>query len=338
MALDYKQISTYFSSIAYHHEQISSFGIGDLKQLTNDVITKQTPQYPRMYVVPENVVLNQNQIHYNYNIVIMDQLNSTLSNQKEVLSDTLAIAMDIWTIFYQSYTAESGDFSQIIVGDWQQTIQPWIENFETILAGWTLQISLVAPFDYSKCGLPMDPDFNFVQDAQFTTYNQIVTDFQTFANDHEQVRSFGFGDVEQLTNDVLTQVEPLYPRLYMVPQSTSLQQNVMVMTWQVIVADRLNSTLSNQQDVLNDTLEICKDLFAKAYLSDYSVQWDAQVTPWLEQTETILAGWSMLLNVQQKFDFNRCTLPVSSFVTSTGLTWDQITEMWQNKSNQWNQN
>ena len=152
MALDYKQISTYFSSIAYHHEQISSFGIGDLKQLTNDVITKQTPQYPRMYVVPENVVLNQNQIHYNYNIVIMDQLNSTLSNQKEVLSDTLAIAMDIWTIFYQSYTAESGDFSQIIVGDWQQTIQPWIENFETILAGWTLPVSythLTLPTIYS---------------------------------------------------------------------------------------------------------------------------------------------------------------------------------------------
>lgn len=335
MALDYKQISTYFSSIAYHHEQIKSFGIGDLKQLTNDVITKVEPQYPRMYVVPENVILNQNQIHYNYNIIIMDKLNSNLSNQKEVLSDTLAISMDIWTIFYQSYTSQSGDFSKIIVGDWQQNIQPWIENFETILAGWTLQISMSAPFDYSKCNLPMSPDFNFVQDNQFTTYDQIVTDFQTFANDHEQIRSFGFGDVEQLTNDVITQVEPHYPRLYMVPQSTSLQQNMMVITYQVIVADRLDITLSNQQDVLNDTLEICKDLFAKAYLSDYSVQWDAQVIPWLEQTETILAGWSMTLNVQQKFDFNRCTLPVTSFTSISNFTWEQLMELWKNVNKEW---
>jgi hypothetical protein len=333
MNINYKQILTYFSSIAYHHEQIRSFGFGDLTQCTNDIQTKQEPRYTRMYVVPSNVTFNENQIQYGFNIIIMDKVEDDLSNLEEVMSDTLEICTDVWTIFWQSYTQESGDFSDIIVGDWEPSIEPFTERFETILGGWTLQIKMTAPFDYNSCNLPIQDDFSFPQDESYSSYLQILEDWKGFADAHEQINSFGFGDVEQLVNNILTKKEPLYPRIYFIPNATKLNVSHFHITFQVIVCDIVDDDLSNQQDVLSDTLEICKDLYAKAYLSDYEVDWNANVSPWLERTETILAGWTLTMSITQKFDYNRCVLPTTSFVDN--LTWEEVAELWKNVDRDW---
>ena len=330
--LNYKQILTFFSSIAYHNPQIKSFGFGDLKQCTNDIITKQEPKYQRMYVVPAQVTLNQNHIHYNFNVIIMDKVEDDLSNLEEVMSDTMETAKDIWTIFYQSYTAAQGDFAWIIQGDWDPELVPFTERFETILGGWTLQISMSAPFDYNSCVVP--DTFTFPQDESFSSYYQIISDWRNFANDHAQIRSFGFGDIEQLTNDITTKVEPKYPRLYFVPNNTRLSPNHMHITWQVIICDKIEDDLSNQQDVLSDTLEIAKDFFSRAYLSDYDADWDSSLEPWLERTETVLGGWSMIISIQQKFDYNRCVLPELPFII-TAYTWEELDKLWKDVNTSW---
>ena len=330
--LNYKQILTFFSSIAYHNPQIKSFGFGDLTQCTNDITTKKEPQYQRMYVVPSQVTLNQNEIHYNFNVIFMDKVEDDLSNLEDVMSDTMETAKDIWTIFYQSYTAAQGDFSWIIQAEWEPNLVPFQERFETVLGGWTLQISMVAPFDYNSCVVP--DTFSFPQDESFSSYYQIISDWRSFANGHAQIRSFGFGDYTQLTNDITTKKEPLYPRLYFVPDNTRLSPNHMHVTWKVICADRIEDDLSNQQDVLSDTLEIMKDLFSYAYLSDYDADWGSTLEPWLEETETILGGWTMTFSIQQKFDYNRCVLPELPFVIDN-YTWEELNELWKNVSTTW---
>jgi hypothetical protein len=331
--ITYKQILTYFSSIAYHHEQIKSFGFGDIEQCTNDIITKQEPKYTRMYIVPDGVEFNQNHIHYNFSVIIMDKVEDDLSNLEDVMSDTLEIVMDVWTIFYQSYTAEQGDFSKIIVGDWDPDTHPFVERFETILGGWTLHIKMSAPFDYNRCDLPIVDNYGFPQDESYSSYKQILVDWQRFAQAHEQVRSYGFGPMEQLTVDRITKVEPKYPRLYFVPNTTRLNTSHMHVTWNVIICDKINNDLTNLQDVLSDTLEIAKDFFSKAYLSDYDAEFDATLEPWLERTETILGGWTLPLSIQQKFDYNRCVLPVTSFVS--GLTWEEVQNLWITEAQKW---
>lgn len=332
--LDYKQLLTYFSSIAYHHQQIRSFGFGDIKQLTNDISTKQEPKYPRMYVIPETVEFNQNHIHYNFAILVYDKLEEDESNMEEVLSDTMAIQMDIWTIFWQSYTAAQGNFSKIIVGDWEPDIHPFVERFETTLAGWTMHIKMSAPFDYNSCVVPIEQGYDFPQDESYSSYFQILEDWKTFADKHLQINSYGFGPLEQLTVDRYTKVEPLYPRIYFVPERTKFNPNHMHITWKVIICDKIEEDYSNQQDVLSDTLEIAKDFYSKAYLSDYEVDWDAFLEPWLEETESTLAGWTLTVSVTQKFDYNRCVLPVDPFIIS-GLTWAEISELWKNVQTEW---
>jgi hypothetical protein len=76
-----------------------------------------------------------------------------------------------------------------------------------------------------------------------------------------------------------------------------------------------------------------KDFYAKTYLSDYEVLWNASLNPILQDTQTELGGWSLIVTIQQKFDYNRCVLPVSSF--SPGLTWEEVDRLWKNVKEQW---
>jgi hypothetical protein len=298
-----------------------------------DVNTKQEPRYTRMYIVPETVQFNENEIAYNFAVVIMDKVEDDLSNLSEVLSDTLETTKDVWTVFWQSYQAQYGDFSDIIIGDWEPDVNAFTERFDSVVAGWTMHIRMVAPFDYNSCNLPIQTGFTFPQDESFSAYQQILNDWQEFADFHEQINSYGFGDATELTMDVITKKEPLYPRLYFIPNTTKFSPNHMHITFTVIICDKVEDDLSNQQDVLSDTLEIAKDLYAKGYLSDYDLEWGATLSPWLERADAVLGGWTFEINIQQKFDYNRCVLPLTSF--GQGITWEELAELWRLEAQRW---
>lgn len=332
MMTNYKQIIQDLSGMAYYHPQINSFGYGDITQITMDIETKQEPVYTKMYVVPGNVTLSENRLLYDFSIIILDQVNDDYTNQRDVMSDTLEIAKDIFTLIYQSYTAEYGDFSLFYTPEWGPNVTPFLERFETILGGWTLNIQLEQPFDYDSCVLPITSGFTLPQSVNLVNYKQVIEDLEDFANNHEQINSFGYGDLTQLTMDVLTKQEPVYTRLYLLPGDTFLNQNELAYNFQIIVADQLNSDYSNQRDVMSDTLEIMKDVMAQFYLSEYEAVWPASVQPFLEEYETILAGWVMNIQLTQPFDYNRCVLPERPFVNKK---WYELAELWNEISKDW---
>jgi hypothetical protein len=90
----------------------------------------------------------------------MDKINQDYSNQSEVMSDTLLILEDVFTILYQSYTQQYGNFTLDYEPQFGANVQPFLERFETILAGWTMTINIVQLHDYNRCVLPED-DFFF---------------------------------------------------------------------------------------------------------------------------------------------------------------------------------
>jgi hypothetical protein len=332
-SINYKQILADLGSIAYHHPQINSYGFGDLAQCTNDLQTKQEPKYTRMYVVPGQVRLNENHLVYDFSIIIMDRVDEDQSNQSEVMSDTLRTVMDIWTILLQSYTAQQGDFSWYLVVNEGPDVLPFLERFETTLGGWTLNVSFQVAFNYDSCTPPVLNNFQFPEDQQYNSYKYILDEFEQFADLHQQVNSYGFGDVQQLTNDIITKQEPEYPRMYVLPDSTHIKAGHIFIGWKVYFVDKLNNDISNFPDVLSDQLEIVKDFFAKLYLSDFEAGWDASVQPFYEKTETILAGWILDFHFIQKYDYDRCVLPETNF--SPNLTWEEVNELWRKVKEQW---
>lgn len=329
---NYKQIIQDLSGMAYYHPQINSFGFGDITQITMDIETKQEPTYTKMYVVPGNVRLDENRLLYDFSIIILDQINADYSNQRDVMSDTLEIAKDIFTIIYQSYTPESGDFSLFYTPEWGPNVTPFLEAYETILGGWTTNITLEQPFDYNSCVLPIMSGFTLPTSVNLVNYKQIIEDLEDFANNHEQINSYGYGDLTQLTMDVQSEQEPEYTRMYVIPGDVILAQNELIYNFQIIVTDRLNEDYSNQRDVLSDTLEITKDIMTTLYLSEYESVWPASVEPFLENYETILTGWIMNIQLTQPFDYDRCVLPERPFVNKK---WYELAELWNNISRDW---
>ena len=329
--VNYKQLIQDLSGMAYYHPQINSFGFGDITQITMDVETQKEPVYTKMYVIPGDVILAQNVLQYNLSIIILDRINDDYSNQKDVMSDTLEICKDIFTIMYQSYTASFGNFSNDYTPNWGPPCIPFLERFETILGGWTLNVTIEQPFDYNYCVLPIT-GLTLPNEVYFVTYKQILTDLENIANSHRQINSYGFGDLKQLTMDVQTKVEPLYTRMYVIPSNTTLDQNELTYNFQIIITDRLKPDYSNQRDVMSDTLEICKDIFTRLYLSSYQAVWNASVSPFLENYETILAGWTMNITITQPFDYNRCELPERPFVNKR---WFELAELWNEISRDW---
>ena len=332
MITNYKQIIQDLSGIAYNHPQINSFGYGDITQITMDIETKREPVYTKMYVVPGQTVFNQNRIDYNFSIIILDRIEDDYSNQKDVMSDTLEICKDLFTILYQSYTSDFGGFSIYYEPLWGPNVSPFLERFETILGGWTLNITLEQPFDYNYCVLPI-VDLNLPASTNLVTYKQVIEDLEEIADKHLQINSFGFGDITQLTMNIETEKEPLYTRMYVIPTDTILNRNELTYNFQIIIADRLEDDYSNQRDVMNDTLEICKDVFTVLYLSEYESVWGATCEPFLENYETVLAGWTMNLTITQPFDYNRCVLPERPFIPNR--RWFELSELWNNISQNW---
>jgi hypothetical protein len=332
MITNYKQIIQDLSGIAYNHPQINSFGYGDITQITMDIETKREPVYTKMYVVPGQTVFNQNRIDYNFSIIILDRIEDDYSNQKDVMSDTLEICKDLFTILYQSYTSDFGGFSIYYEPLWGPNVSPFLERFETILGGWTLNITLEQPFDYNYCVLPI-VDLNLPASTNLVTYKQVIEDLEEIADKHLQINSFGFGDITQLTMNIETEKEPLYTRMYVIPTDTILNRNELTYNFQIIIADRLEDDYSNQRDVMNDTLEICKDVFTVLYLSEYESVWGATCEPFLERFETVLAGWTLNLTITQPFDYNRCVLPERPFIPNR--RWFELSELWNNISQNW---
>lgn len=329
---NFKQIIQDISGMAYYHPQLNSFGFGSIDQITMDVETAQEPEYMKCYVVPGQVQLAQNRLLYSFSVIILDRIEDDYSNQQDVMNDTLEVAKDMFTIMYQSYTSEQGNFSWYYEPIFGPNVTPFLEKFETVLGGWTLNVTLEQPFDYNSCVLPFS-GLSLPTSVNYVNYKQILSDLQNIGNTHLQINSFGFGSMDQLTMDISTEQEPNYPKMYVSPRDTTLNRNELVINFDIVVVDKLNIDNSNQRDVLNDMLEICKDIYTVLYLSEYETNWDAICYPIIEEYETVLAGWRLELQITQPHDYNRCDLPELPFLEN--YRWSELAKLWKNVTTDW---
>jgi hypothetical protein len=59
-------------------------------------------------------------------------------------------------------------------------VEPFLERFETILAGWTLNLTITQPFDYNRCELPELP-------FTHSTWAELAELWNTISQDWENV-------------------------------------------------------------------------------------------------------------------------------------------------------
>lgn len=148
------------------------------------------------------------------------------------------------------------------------------------------------------------------------TRNQIKKIFEDFANSHQQINTFGYG--EEFEQQAVEGV--VYPLLWIVPTPYQINKMDCNYSYRCIVVDRVHKDQSNQIEVESDTDLIIKDLIS--YLDKYGrtnhlvLQDSFILTPTFEKWADEVSGWFTDIILIDTFDYSSCALPLADTIPS----------------------
>lgn len=145
------------------------------------------------------------------------------------------------------------------------------------------------------------------------TLNQIIAQITDIGEAHQQLDSVGVG-----TTAELQALERAYPLLWIDYQSTDTDTAYLTNSIRLIVADRVitgeegDDNAGMEQEVLSDSLSILVDIisyFVQQHNEEYVVERVNNLIPFTEDWNDRVAGHSVILQIRQFQDWNKCQIP-----------------------------
>jgi len=172
----YNNVVNTLLRLGEYHEQISTTSVGDIF----DINLEKMQKFPLLHINPTSVTTGESQLTYNFQIFIMDmvsekenwtlnnasanfpKLYKTLSNEQDVLNETLQIATDFIGMLrhseQQSLAGTNDINAPIYFTQDQFTIEPFSERFDNLCCGWTFTIGVLVQNDFQTCTIPVTSD------------------------------------------------------------------------------------------------------------------------------------------------------------------------------------
>ena len=169
----YNNVVNTLLRLGEYHDQISTTSVGDIF----DINLEKMQKFPLLHINPTSVVTGDSQLTYNFQIFIMDmvsekedwtknnasaefpKLYKTLSNEQDVLNETLQIATDFIGMLrhseQQSLAGTNDINAPIYFTQDQFTIEPFSERFDNLCCGWTFTIGVLVQNDFQTCIIPV---------------------------------------------------------------------------------------------------------------------------------------------------------------------------------------
>ena len=170
------------------------------------------------------------------------------------------------------------------------------------------------------------------------TYNNVVNTLARLANYHEQISTVSVGDIWQVD----LEKETKFVLLHINPVSVTTGESELIYNFQIFIMDmvsekddweaeqqeqnaKLVDTKTNEQEVFNQTLEICTDFIGMlrhssrqslSSVSDidvpvYFTQDQFTIEPFQERFDNLCCGWVFQIGVKVMNDFDTCNIPVA---------------------------
>ena len=140
------------------HHNINTTTSGDIF----DIDLMKNTLYPLMHLNPINVTTGRVGLTYNFQIFIMDLVDTDNANEEEVYSDVLQTCVDIISIFRNSkWQAQlSLDINTpVYFAEGDYTLEPFTERFDQELTGWVFTIGILVENNFQTCNIPMEDVF-----------------------------------------------------------------------------------------------------------------------------------------------------------------------------------
>jgi hypothetical protein len=172
------------------------------------------------------------------------------------------------------------------------------------------------------------------------TYNNVVNTILRLGEYHEQISTTSVGDIFDINLEKMQK----FPLLHINPTSVTTGDSQLVYNFQIFIMDmvsekenwtlnnasanfpKLYKTLSNEQDVYNETLQICTDFIGMLRHSEqqslagtndinapiYFTQDQFTIEPFSERFDNLCCGWTFTMGVLVQNNFQSCIIPVTS--------------------------
>ena len=170
------------------------------------------------------------------------------------------------------------------------------------------------------------------------TYNNVVNTLLKMGENHEQIYTTSVGDIWSI--DLAKQTK--FPLLHLNPTTVTTGDSTLTYNVQIFIMDmvdekadwtlnnasanfsKLYKTLGNEQDVFNETLQICTDFIGMLRHSTqqstngdinnavYFTDDQFSIEPFQERFDNLCCGWVFNLGVLVQNDFQTCEIPVTT--------------------------
>jgi len=171
------------------------------------------------------------------------------------------------------------------------------------------------------------------------TYNNVVNTLLRLGEYHEQISTTSVGDIYDINLEKMEK----FPLMHINPTSVTTGDSQLTYNFQIFVMDmvseksdwqtkqhaaltKLVNTKNNEQEVFNQTLEICTDLIGMLRHSSrqsiegvndinepiYFTQDQFTIEPFQERFDNLCCGYVFNLGVLVQNDFQTCNIPVTT--------------------------
>ena len=143
-----------------------------------------------------------------------------------------------------------------------------------------------------------------------STINQIVTQLEAIATNHEQINTFGFGQMPEFGKSTPI----VYPVMWVVQLPSSINGNDLVLKYQFLFADLVHKDLSNETEVSSDQMLTALDVIGQLQHPDYEWFYDSQsdLQPVYAKLDDEITGWEITCSLTINSPYNRCAIPFST--------------------------
>lgn len=154
-----------------------------------------------------------------------------------------------------------------------------------------------------------------------TTYGVLCKMLQDLCLSNMAIKTVRIGPVSSIempySDDEVTQNSYKYPAVHFVPMSADMNGRSTIFEFSMIVMDLAKDNLGLDNTVHSETLEISRDLMSKFILTDwtqfrYNLELPATATPFIENFQNSVAGWTTRFQVEAITPLNLCDAPFIS--------------------------
>lgn len=170
------------------------------------------------------------------------------------------------------------------------------------------------------------------------TYNNVIDTLCRLGQYHKQISTVSVGDIFDINLEKMEK----FPLLHINPTSVQTGDSELIYNFQIFICDlvsekkdwktfqakeltKLLDTKNNEQQVWNQTLEICTDFIGMLRHSSrqslegvndineplYFTQDQFSIEPFQERFDNLLCGWTFTIGIKVMNDFSTCVIPVT---------------------------